>query len=696
MGLDIGYSLFYVIVCFIIALAYSISLYFKNSKNKHFSNSVVYILFSFRFSLVLLLCFLLLEPVLNTDTEKVEKPILVFAQDDSESILLGKDSLFYLTSYKDSIAKLKSELAPLYDVKTVTFGSEVTVENTGDFKGKFTNFDQLLTDLKTRYFGRNLAAVVVASDGVFNTGADPIYKEYGLDNVTFHALSLGDTLVRKDISIQKIRHNKKVKIGNKFPVELQLLSKSFNGASFNVKLFNKGQLISQKKVVIDQDIQAFNLQFIVNAVTEGVNKYEFKIEKLEGEITYKNNTSIFYIDVVKETLKVLVLAKSPHPDLAALKASLNNKVGRDIEIALFSDFNGNVTEYDLLILHRLYNNNSTKIFQLIEKAKLANISILHITGNAINLPFYNKINPGIELGRINGSYNVTPQVNESFNSFIIDSKMAEVILNYPPLDIPFSSDYKSNSQQGIVMNQRINGVLTNYPLIQFLVNNNQKQCTILGEGIWRWRFNEFLDNGNSNVFDSFFSKIVQFLLSSSKKDRFIVDVEQEFKENQTIRIYSKLYNDNFELVNSVPVKFKLFKESIQILEKNFNSSNNGYSLNLNQLSPGNYNYVAITELGKNKYLKKGNFLVKELKLEYLKTNSDVQFLKQLTKKYNGNVYATNQLNELYLNLFNKNDVVEIIHVESKNEELIKWKLLFVVITLLLFFEWFLRKIKGGY
>ena len=200
----------------------------------------------------------------------------------------------------------------------------------------------------------------------------------------------------------------------------------------------------------------------------------------------------------------------------------------------------------------------------------------------------------------------------------------------------------------------------------------------------------------TNVFDSFFSKIVQFLLSSSKKDRFIVDVEQEFKENQTIRIYSKLYNDNFELVNSVPVKFKLFKESIQILEKNFNSSNNGYSLNLNQLSPGNYNYVAITELGKNKYLKMGNFLVKELKLEYLKTNSDVQFLKQLTKKYNGNVYATNQLNELYLNLFNKNDVVEIIHVESKNEELIKWKLLFVVITLLLFFEWFLRKIKGGY
>jgi hypothetical protein len=696
MDLDIGYSFYYVIVCFVIALAYSISLYFKNSKNKHFSKGIIYILFSFRFLVVLLLCFLLLEPVLNTNTEKIEKPILVFAQDNSESILLGKDSLFYLNNYKDSIAKLNSSLAALYDVRTIYFGDAVSTEKIDDFNQKFTNFDQLLSDIKGRYFGRNLAAVIVASDGVFNTGAHPIYKDYGLDNVTFHALSLGDTVIRKDISIQKVRHNKKVKIGNNFPVELQLLSKSCKGAVFKVKLFNKAQLIEEKQVVINQDVQAVNVPFVLSANTEGVNKYEFKIEELVGEITYKNNSSVFYIDVVKETLKILVLAKSPHPDIAALKASLNNKIGRDLEIFLLSEFKGDITEYDLLISHRLYDDNSNNLFQLIEKAKLANISILHFTGNAINLPYYNKINPGIQLGKINGSYNVSGQVNESFNSFIIDSKMSDVILDYPPLDIPFSSDYKSKPQGEIAINQRINGVLTNYPLIQFLVNNNQRECTILGEGIWRWRFNEFLENGNSNVFDSFFSKIIQFLLSSDKKDRFIVDVEQEFKENETIRIYAKLYNDNYELVNSVPVKFDLMKDSVKILEKNFNSNNNGYFMNLNQLNPGNYTYLAATELGKNKYIKKGRFLVKELKLEFLKTNSDYQFLKRFTKKYNGNVYATNQLNELALNLLNEKDVVEIIHVESKNEEIIKWKLLFVVLTLLLFLEWFLRKIKGGY
>ncbi|MDG2369309.1 MAG: hypothetical protein P8M12_01580 [Flavobacteriales bacterium] len=642
------------------------------------------------------MCLLLLEPVINSSSEKIEKPILVFAQDNSESILLGSDSIFYLNNYQDSINKLKSELALKYDVKTINFGSNAQKGDSLSFKDKYTNFDQLLTNIKGRYFGRNLASIVIASDGIFNVGAHPVYKEYGLGNVIIHALALGDTLVRKDNSIQKIRHNKKVKIGNKFPVELQLLSKSFKGASFNVQLIQNGQVIEEKSLSVDQNLQSFNIPFTINAEKEGVNKFEFKIDQLEGEITYKNNSSVFYIDVIKETLKVLVVASSPHPDIAVLKASLNNKIGRDLEIVLFSDLIGNVMDYDLLILHRLYNNNSNKLFKLIEKAKMANISILHISGNTLRQSYFNKMKTGIQLGKINGSYNVSCEINPGFNSFIIDSEMSKMFSDYPPLDVPFSSDYKSKSKSDVVINQKINGVLTNYPLIQFSSTNNQKQCTILGEGIWRWRFNEFLENGNSNVFDSFFSKVIQYLLTSNKKDRFIVDLDQEFKENDPIRIYSKLYNDNYELVNSANVQFELFKDSVKILEKNFNSNDNGYSLTLNQLEPGNYFYKASSELGKKSFIKKGSFIVKELKLEYMKTNADFQFLKQLSSKYSGSIFTTYEFDKLASNLLNKVDVVEIIHVDTKNEEIIKWKLLFLIISSFLFLEWFIRKLSGGY
>ena len=39
----------------------------------------------------------------------------------------------------------------------------------------------LLTEIKNRYYGRNLASIIISSDGLFNSGYHPLYKEYGLD-----------------------------------------------------------------------------------------------------------------------------------------------------------------------------------------------------------------------------------------------------------------------------------------------------------------------------------------------------------------------------------------------------------------------------------------------------------------------------------------------------------------------------------
>jgi hypothetical protein len=42
-------------------------------------------------------------------------------------------------------------------------------------------------------------------------------------------------------------------------------------------------------------------------------------------------------------------------------------------------------------------------------------------------------------------------------------------------------------------------------------DNNRKIAVLIGEGIWRWRLNEFADTGNTVAFDELFSKLVQYL-----------------------------------------------------------------------------------------------------------------------------------------------------------------------------------------
>ena len=61
-----------------------------------------------RFSVLFLLLFLLLKPALQLVRTVKEKPLLIVAQDNSASLLNGKDSLYFRNGYS---ASLKEKLA---------------------------------------------------------------------------------------------------------------------------------------------------------------------------------------------------------------------------------------------------------------------------------------------------------------------------------------------------------------------------------------------------------------------------------------------------------------------------------------------------------------------------------------------------------------------------------------------------------
>lgn len=696
MNLDLGYPVYYIFAIVLLAFCYSFALYFRNKKSKHLSRVLIYLLFSLRFISVFVVSFLLLEPVVKSVSSVVEKPIVVFVQDNSESILLSKDSSFYKNDYLDSVSLFKRLIAEKYDLEVLNFGNEVTSNSSIDYTQKKTDFNALFKSIKERFLGRNLAAIVLASDGIMNSGFDPLYKDYGLDQVTLHALVLGDTNFRKDISVQKVRFNKQVKIGNKYPVEAQVLVKGYQNETIKVSLYSGDELLAQQQKVISQELEALSCMFTVESSVEGTQQLRVEAENKAEEITYKNNSYSLFVNVVNNVEKILILASAPHPDIAALKQSLNDKIGRALDVQLIADFKDSISSYDLLVLHRADNSNKRKLLKIVNESKKENIPILYFTGSELNADLYKEINPSIALGPINGSYVVSPIVNPSFSSFIISQKMGALIKSFPPLEIPFSSSYKNKVSGDVVLYQSINGVPTAYPLVQLMEYDNQRKCTFLGEGIWRWRLNEYVETGGFNEFDSFFSKIVQYLLSSNKKEKFTIDYQQEYQENEAVSISAKLFNDNYEQVNSAEVLLQLYNDSAKILEKNFRSSYSGYAVKLNELNPGKYNFEISTQLGEKMYRKKGNFIVKKMRLEFLRTNADYQFLGQLAQKYSGEVFTANELSKLAVQLNTKNDVAQIIHEQVKVQELVNWKILLFFIVLLLAVEWVVRKISGAY
>lgn len=89
------YPLWLLIFCVLAGAAYSFVLY---RKEKRFSETPQWVRISLpvlRFVAVTFIAFFLLSPLLKNISRTVEKPIIIFAQDNSESLVFGKDSSYY-------------------------------------------------------------------------------------------------------------------------------------------------------------------------------------------------------------------------------------------------------------------------------------------------------------------------------------------------------------------------------------------------------------------------------------------------------------------------------------------------------------------------------------------------------------------------------------------------------------------------
>ena len=93
------YPIWFSAFCILAGALYAFVLY---QKEKRFNESPVWIRVGIpvlRFLSVTLIAFFLLSPLMKNISRTVEKPIIIFAQDNSESVIAGKDSGYYKGEY---------------------------------------------------------------------------------------------------------------------------------------------------------------------------------------------------------------------------------------------------------------------------------------------------------------------------------------------------------------------------------------------------------------------------------------------------------------------------------------------------------------------------------------------------------------------------------------------------------------------
>ena len=692
-SLSIEYPWRFILLCMAAGLLYAFVLYRKEKLFDESPQWVKFLLPVLRFLAVAFLAFFLLSPFIKNITRTVEKPIIIFAQDNSESIVVGKDSAYYKKEYAAEVVNVLSKLSEDFDTNNYSFGNQISRGLSFSYKEKQTDMATLFQEIDNRFTNRNIGAVIIASDGLYNKGQNPIYSLK--NNFPVYTIALGDTTVQKDLILTNVLHNKIVYLGNKFPISIQIEAARLSGKNFTCTIFKGAEKLFSQQVNITSNNFSFEIQTLLEAKQKGIQRYTIALSRIDGEITYANNVKDVFVDVVDGKQKILILADAPHPDIAAIKNALETNLNYEVNSMLASDFNASLSGYNMVVLHQLpsLRNPIQKIITDIEKQT---IPVLFVLGSQSSVPAFNKAQSDLTITSNNGGTNNTlPLVDNDFSLFTTSDEMKSYINKLPPLQSPFGS-YKMNPSASVFCYQKIGVVETRQPLLFFTQQSEKKTGFICGEGIWRWRLQDVFDHNNTLLFNELITKTAQYLSAAVDKSFFRVNGKNNFYENELIEFDAELYNESYELINNPEVNMMITNGEGKKFPYVFSKTSNGYHLNAGRLPVDHYHYEAKTQTGKKIYSLKGEFSVSALQVESSNIVADHQLLYSIAKKSGGEMLDKNNLSQLIDILSKRDDIHSVSHSEKKLSDMINLKWIFFLLLLLISTEWLVRKINGSH
>jgi hypothetical protein len=681
----------YVVLCAVLAAGLAYLLYRSKHPWPKIWNQCLFVA---RFILMFILLFLLLGPIVKQVSNYFEKPLFVIVRDNSASIKQGTDS----TALKSFEGKLKETEDALVDkgfeVKTVDLGgNELTSLN---FNGNSTDLHYALKQISQQYEGKNINGVIFPTDGIFTTGLSPLYDQY---NFPVYSIGIGDTTERTDASVKNIGFNRIAYQGNKFPVRVEVQLKNLQNENIEVIISRKGKQLDKliKKSGTDQFLI---FDFTPLADEQGIQKLDIHVTEKPGERNVRNNRASIFVEVVEGKKKILLVASSPHPDIKPIREVISQNSNYEfilhipgIEEEALKTINPE--KIDLVIFHQSpdIRGRSTPVFQQFLKGKS---SLLFIIGQQTDLRTIAQNGLPLRFDTPPREFDqVTPIINPVFNNFIVSPETISMIQEYPPVSVHFGRVRISQTAVPLLL-QKVGNLSTQKPLLALENQQGRKIGVMLGEGLWRWRLNEFDRTEKTLGFDELFGKLIQYLSTTDDKRKFkSYPIQQDFSDTEAVVFESQVYNDIFEPVYGNKIDIEITDEKGQKKNYNYITSSGNIRYQIGGLKEGVYKYKSRTTIQGTNEEVRGEFAVVAKQAELQNLTADFDLLRKLASNTGGKFYTANATENLKTELLAK-ETKNVIHSEETFESLVNLKWVFWLLVIFIAMEWFVRKFFGSY
>jgi len=712
-GFEFTYSPLWGIPAALVAMLLSWLMY-RNTADR-IAKPLRYGLTALRAITIWLLLMLLLEPILRA-TEKIKNlPVVVYLHDASESIMASADSSRVKNQLPGYFAAFQDNLSGQdVDVHAFTFGEGITGAAHKDsfqyIQGN-TNLSATLQDIKDRFTGRHLAAIVLMSDGIYTRGDNPVYSLDRLGVPVFTVLA-GDTVPRKDAAIGEVLVNTITYLGSEVPVRVNVRSSGYAEAVLEVKLLHKGKVLAVQTVVCRERDPEQEVFFTLKPEETGQLAYDLSITPLKDEVNLRNNQTRFFLRVLENRMRVTLFAGGPHPDLGAMTKALKRfdeyqwvQHIRKTKVSFYeAPTLESLTQADAFVLHNFPSGPQDKelLNQILDQVEKRNVPILFFAGSATDFQIDERLIR--YLGIVPVSYSdqssealvYTDDAYHAHVTWTFDRKWDEWLSHAPPIQRN-NSDWQPKSNTRVFGKAIIKGVKLAFPVFGFQEQLGRKNMVFVGENIWRWRNHSFMETNDFNYFDQWLGNCFQWLTTREDKRKFkVYPTRNLFTANERVMMLGEVYDDVYQPVSGAEIQFELTDEKNEVQSFFMNeNADRQYALELFGLEEGNYRFRAEWKQdGVVKGTDQGQFSIGASAAEFLRLTADAGLMRQIALRSGGEVVAMEALPDVSDKLMRLESMKTItdLRITALDLNRLFWPLMLLIA--LLGIEWVVRKFFG--
>jgi hypothetical protein len=698
-----------------------------------------------------LLLFVLFQPVLTLTKTNELSPHIALVLDNSKSMRLpqaGNDSSFAKNRRSVMLASI-SEAIPQnifsnsQRLSTYSF-SELTSPLSGVPPKSFDSLkaDASVTDISSvfTYIGeeqktKNTGAIILYSDGSYNSGSNPIYSAEKL-GIPVYAVGLGDSTEIRDVALSEIFTNEVATINVAQPVDVTIRSVGAkSGDRLNISLYAEGEKISEEPLTLKEGSNDYTATFQFTPKKEGSVKLTAKItpSDVSADANEKNNLKISYVNVLKNKFRIVLFAGSPSADVSFISDYFNAR--KEIEFIPYVQKQGaefyqgaptadNVKDADLVILVGFpISSTSNESIALVRKLLIGEShSLLFVPSRTVDLAKLKQLEEALPFSL----KNTQPSNNElKVSTALASDKKDNPIFRaqreqtsqtkwegLAPL-IKTETHFTAKPESEVLAEATVQGVKLGEPLVLSRTVGKSRQIAFTAYGLWQWKLTSFgrekafaslsrikdTTASNESALDIFLGNSTRWLVTHDDQKRVrIAPTRKLYDAGEKIDFAGQIYDESFIPVDGAIVSVKVSGANLSSpLNLTLEPLSNGrYSARLPQgLAAGDYTYSgeAKTET-KTLGTDGGRFNVGDYSPEFAEPRMRSDILRALADRTGGKFYTPETANTLLKDIesntnFHAKKVEEKKDYEGRN----MWPLLALAVT---FFstEWFIRKRTG--